>query len=94
MINRTYNPQEPLDLKSDLAIGVKVNGCFNCFVQGVLEEAHNALTAVTKSLDPGQQMTIVPDIRQAVRFAAADLKEEGDLLPGFCLPKVRPLLLH
>ena len=60
-------------------------------VQGVLTEAHNALTAVTKSLEPGQQMTIVPDIRQAVRFAAADLKEEGDLLPGFCLPKVKSL---
>merc|ERR1719510_2023047 len=61
--------------------------------KGVLTEAHNALTAVTKSLEPGQQMTIVPDIRQAVRFAAADLKEEGDLLPGFCLPKgIAPLL--
>ena len=46
---------------------------------------------MTKSLEPGQQMTIVPDIRQAVRFAAADLKEEGDLLPGFCLPKVKLL---
>ena len=33
-------------------------------------------------------MSTVPDIRQAVRFAAADLKGEGDLLPGFCLPKV------
>ena len=62
---------------------------FLYLVQGVLTEAHNALTAVTKSLEPGQQMTIVPDIRQAVRFAAADLKEEGDLLPGFCLPKVK-----
>merc|ERR1719166_271446 len=44
-------------------------------------------------MDPGQQMTIIPDIRQAVRFAAADLKGEGDLLPGFCLPKgIAPLL--
>merc|ERR1719400_2754779 len=61
--------------------------------KGVLTEAHNALTAVTKSLEPGQQMTIIPDIRQAVRFAAADLKDEGDLLPGFCLPKgIAPLL--
>ena len=57
--------------------------------KGVLTEAHLALTAVTKSLDPGQQMSTVPDIRQAVRFARADLKEEGALLPGFCLPKVR-----
>ena len=57
--------------------------------KGVLAEAHLALTAVTKGLDPGQQMSTVPDIRQAVRFARADLKEEGALLPGFCLPKVR-----
>ena len=56
--------------------------------KGVLAEAHSALTAVTKSLDPGQQMSTVPDIRQAVRFARADLKEEDALLPGFCLPKV------
>jgi len=61
--------------------------------KGVLSEAHNALTAVTKGLDAGQQMSTVPDIRQAVRFAAADLKGEGDLLPGFCLPKgIAPLL--
>ena len=56
--------------------------------KGVLSESHSALTAVTKGLDPGQQMSIVPDIRQAVRFAAADLKGDIDLLPGFCLPKV------
>ena len=57
----------------------------------MLTEAHRALTAVTKSLDPGQQMSTVADIRQALRFASADLKE--DLLPGFCLPKgIAPLL--
>ena len=38
-------------------------------------------------------MTHVPDVRQAVRFAVADLKPESMLLPGFCLPKgISPIL--
>ena len=57
----------------------------------VLKEAWNALNAVTKTLDAGAQMSHVPDVRQAVRFALSDMK--GDLLPGFCLPKgIAPLL--
>merc|ERR1719495_189076 len=59
--------------------------------QEVLKEAWNALNAVTKTLDAGAQMSHVPDVRQAVRFATSDMK--GDLLPGFCLPKgIAPLL--
>merc|ERR1719481_1718215 len=61
--------------------------------QGVLTEAWNALNAVTKTLDTAGQMTHVPDIRQAVRFALADLKGDNTLLPGFCLPKgISPIL--
>ena len=39
-----------------------------------------------------EQIIYVQDIRQAVRFAASDLKGQ-DLLPGFCLPKgITPIL--
>ena len=70
----------------------------------ILQEAWNALTAVTKTLDASQQMAHVSDVRQAVRFAVSDmrdkrsqLREEVNLdeitLPGFCLPKgIQPIL--
>jgi len=59
----------------------------------ILTQAWNALNAVTKSLDAGEQMSHVADVRQAVRFALADLKSENELLPGFCLPKgISPIL--
>lgn len=53
----------------------------------VLQMAWEALTALTKILVPQQLILHVSDVRQAVRYAASDLK--GDLLPGFCLSKVR-----
>ncbi|XP_053625141.1 stalled ribosome sensor GCN1 isoform X2 [Plodia interpunctella] len=57
----------------------------------VLQMAWEALTALTKTLDAEQQIAHVSDVRQAVRYAAADLKQE--LLPGFCLPKgIAPIL--
>merc|ERR1719180_338029 len=60
---------------------------------GVLSEAWAALNAVTKTLDAGEQMSHVADVRQAVRFALADLKSDSELLPGFCLPKgISPIL--
>ena len=60
---------------------------------GVLAEAWAALNSVTKTLDAGEQMSHVQDVRQAVRFALADLKSDTDLLPGFCLPKgISPIL--
>lgn len=46
-----------------------------------------ALSAVTKTLSPSDQMNHVGDVRQAIRFAVSDLKGQ-ELLPGFCLPKV------
>ena len=68
----------------------------------ILQEAWNALTAVTKTLDASQQMAHVSDVRQAVRFAVGDLKDKRNnqdstnteiTLPGFCLPKgIQPIL--
>ncbi|XP_075992954.1 lethal (3) 80Fj [Anticarsia gemmatalis] len=57
----------------------------------VLLMAWEALAALTKTLDPERMIAHVSDVRQAVRYAAADLK--GELLPGFCLPKgIAPIL--
>nr|XP_049695154.1 eIF-2-alpha kinase activator GCN1 [Helicoverpa armigera] len=58
----------------------------------VLLVAWEALGALAKSLDPERQIAHVSDVRQAVRYAAADLKPD-QLLPGFCLPKgLAPIL--
>lgn len=57
----------------------------------ILQRSWDALNAVIKTLDSAQQIAHVSDVRQAVRFAASDLK--GQELPGFCLPKgISPLL--
>ncbi|XP_055908453.1 eIF-2-alpha kinase activator GCN1 [Eupeodes corollae] len=57
----------------------------------ILQRSWDALNAVIKGLDSAQQIAHVSDVRQAVRFAASDLK--GSELPGFCLPKgISPLL--
>uniref|UniRef100_A0A069DYI0 Putative translational activator gcn1 n=1 Tax=Panstrongylus megistus TaxID=65343 RepID=A0A069DYI0_9HEMI len=59
----------------------------------VLQMSWDALSAVTKSLDPSQQIQYVGDIRQAIKFAASDLKSGDTLLPGLCLPKgITPIL--
>lgn len=58
----------------------------------VLQRSWDALNAVTKTLDSAQQIAHVSDVRQAVRYAASDLKIDEEL-PGFCLPKgITPLL--
>nr|BAN20950.1 translational activator gcn1 [Riptortus pedestris] len=58
----------------------------------VLQMSWDALSAVTKTLDSSQQISYVGDIRQAIKFAASDLKP-GELLPGLCLPKgITPIL--
>ncbi|KAL1132575.1 hypothetical protein AAG570_010527, partial [Ranatra chinensis] len=60
--------------------------------QTVLQMSWDALSAVTKTLDPSQQVIYVSDIRQAIKFAVSDLKP-GALLPGLCLPKgITPIL--
>ncbi|XP_023172860.2 eIF-2-alpha kinase activator GCN1 isoform X2 [Drosophila hydei] len=57
----------------------------------IIQNAWEALNAVIKGLSPTDQIGYVSDLRQAVRFAASDLKESE--LPGFCLPKgITPLL--
>lgn len=57
----------------------------------ILQRSWDALNAVVKTLDSAQQIAHVSDVRQAVRFAASDLKDNE--LPGFCLPKgISPLL--
>ncbi|KAM8703677.1 hypothetical protein ACLKA7_008322 [Drosophila subpalustris] len=59
--------------------------------KSIIQKAWEALNAVIKGLNPTQQIGYVTDVRQAVRFAASDLKEPE--LPGFCLPKgITPLL--
>ncbi|KAF2363096.1 HEAT repeat [Trinorchestia longiramus] len=60
--------------------------------EATLQAAWAALNAVTKKLDATDQRTLVSDVRQAVKFAASDLKP-GQLMPGFCLPKgIQPIL--
>ncbi|XP_071537961.1 stalled ribosome sensor GCN1 [Panulirus ornatus] len=60
--------------------------------QEILKTSWHALNAVTKSLDAADQRSLVADVRQAVKFAASDLKGE-ELMPGFCLPKgIQPIL--
>ncbi|KAH8379372.1 hypothetical protein KR009_004448, partial [Drosophila setifemur] len=57
----------------------------------ILLKSWEALNAVVKGLNATQQISHVSDVRQAVRFAASELK--GPELPGFCLPKgITPLL--
>ena len=59
----------------------------------VLSQAWNALSAVTKTLDANDQMAHVSDVRQAVRFAASDVRKADGLMPGFCLAKgIAPVL--
>lgn len=57
----------------------------------ILQKSWEGLNAVVKGLSTTQQISHVTDVRQAVRFAASELKETE--LPGFCLPKgITPLL--
>lgn len=58
----------------------------------VVDMSWNALSAVTKRLEPSEQLQYISHLRQAVKFVADDIK--GDELPGFCLPKkgIAPIL--
>ncbi|XP_069969048.1 LOW QUALITY PROTEIN: stalled ribosome sensor GCN1-like [Bactrocera oleae] len=57
----------------------------------ILQNSWDALNSVVKTLDSTQQISLVCDVRQAVRFASSEIK--GSELPGFCLPKgITPLL--
>ncbi|XP_006818140.1 LOW QUALITY PROTEIN: stalled ribosome sensor GCN1-like [Saccoglossus kowalevskii] len=65
---------------------------FNDEDQQVLEFSWSALNAVVKRLNAAEQLQHISSVRQAVKFAADDVKE--DTLPGFCLPKkgITPVL--
>jgi len=58
----------------------------------VVDMSWNALNAVTKRLEPSEQLQYISHLRQAVKFVADDVK--GGDLPGFCLPKkgIAPIL--
>lgn len=48
--------------------------------------------ATLQTLDTNQQIEYVTDVRQAIRFAASDLKGQ-EYLPGFCQEKgISPIL--
>ncbi|CAK1552697.1 unnamed protein product [Leptosia nina] len=82
--------------RADLSqhVGALLRGLLLLFAdqdREMLQMAWEALTALTRTLDAERLLSHVSDVRQAVRFAAADVK--GDLLPGFCLPKgIAPVL--
>ncbi|CAH1977085.1 unnamed protein product [Acanthoscelides obtectus] len=65
----------------------------------VLQMSWEALSAVTRTVEPKLLPAYVGDVRQAVRYAMSDMKSASgggtppDLLPGFCLPKgIAPVL--
>uniref|UniRef100_A0A4W3H8T3 GCN1 activator of EIF2AK4 n=1 Tax=Callorhinchus milii TaxID=7868 RepID=A0A4W3H8T3_CALMI len=58
---------------------------FNDADETVLNESWDALSAVTKKLDSGGQLSLIDDLHKDIRAAAADAK--GEHLPGFCIPK-------
>ena len=54
----------------------------------MLQSAWEGLNAVIKRLELDDEHSYyIPDVRQAVRFAAGDLRGR-QLMPGFCLAKV------
>ncbi|CAG0888179.1 unnamed protein product [Darwinula stevensoni] len=58
----------------------------------ILAATWDGLNAITKGMDSKTQIERVSDMRQAVKYAASDLKGR-ELLPGFCLPKgIAPIL--
>ena len=81
-------------LKENLQNGISREIYIFCLL---VFQSWNALCYVTKTLDTTELHNYVNDIRQAVRFAVADLKyhqhQTSDLMPGFCLPKgITPIL--
>nr|XP_039274428.1 eIF-2-alpha kinase activator GCN1-like [Styela clava] len=55
--------------------------------QSVQEEAWSALSAVVKCLDAAEQLQHVSSVRQAIRYISDEIRANGGILPGFCLPK-------
>uniref|UniRef100_A0A8C2VN10 GCN1 activator of EIF2AK4 n=1 Tax=Chinchilla lanigera TaxID=34839 RepID=A0A8C2VN10_CHILA len=51
----------------------------------VLEESWDALNAITKKLDAGNQLALIEELHKEIRFIGNESK--GEHVPGFCLPK-------
>uniref|UniRef100_A0A452TVP7 Stalled ribosome sensor GCN1 n=1 Tax=Ursus maritimus TaxID=29073 RepID=A0A452TVP7_URSMA len=51
----------------------------------VLEESWDALNAITKKLDAGNQLALIEELHKEIRLIGNESK--GEHVPGFCLPK-------
>ncbi|GAB1290067.1 eIF-2-alpha kinase activator GCN1 [Apodemus speciosus] len=58
---------------------------FNDSSPVVLEESWDALNAITKKLDAGNQLALIEEFHKEIRFLGSECK--GEHVPGFCLPK-------
>ncbi|XP_036613862.1 eIF-2-alpha kinase activator GCN1 [Trichosurus vulpecula] len=51
----------------------------------VLDESWDALNAITKKLDAGNQLALIEDLHRDIRIVGSEA--EGEHVPGFCIPK-------
>uniref|UniRef100_A0A8C0L786 Stalled ribosome sensor GCN1 n=1 Tax=Canis lupus dingo TaxID=286419 RepID=A0A8C0L786_CANLU len=58
---------------------------FNDSSSVVLEESWDALNAITKKLDAGNQLALIEELHKEIRLIGNESK--GEHVPGFCLPK-------
>ncbi|XP_012869831.1 PREDICTED: translational activator GCN1 isoform X1 [Dipodomys ordii] len=58
---------------------------FNDSSPVVLEESWDALNAITKKLDAGNQLALIEELHKEIRLIGNESK--GEHVPGFCLPK-------
>ncbi|XP_034873016.1 eIF-2-alpha kinase activator GCN1 isoform X1 [Mirounga leonina] len=58
---------------------------FNDCSPVVLEESWDALNAITKKLDAGNQLALIEELHKEIRLIGNESK--GEHVPGFCLPK-------
>ncbi|KAM5311577.1 stalled ribosome sensor GCN1 [Glossophaga mutica] len=58
---------------------------FNDSSPVVLEESWDALNAITKKLDAGNQLALIEELHKEIRLVGNESK--GAHVPGFCLPK-------
>ncbi|XP_055986980.1 stalled ribosome sensor GCN1 [Sorex fumeus] len=58
---------------------------FNDSSPVVLEESWDALNAITKKLDAGNQLALIDELHKEIRLIGNESK--GEHVPGFCLPK-------
>ncbi|XP_029423052.1 eIF-2-alpha kinase activator GCN1 isoform X3 [Nannospalax galili] len=58
---------------------------FNDSSPVVLDESWDALNAITKKLDAGNQLALIEELHKEIRFIGNESK--GEHVPGFCLPK-------